>query len=498
VRVHLCRALSLAAAITLGTTGLGTVTASGATAAAPCAPLTFVGVRDSGEKAKDHKGFGATVDSVRTAVRALVPGTREIAVDYRAVSVKPKGPLDTAYDASVNDGIHRAHLAISGLLRKCARTWIVLAGAGQGADVLGDLFETYLTATERARVAAVAMLADPRFQGRQGAIDDGSYNPGLDGISTQFRGNLRRANYPDREYSLCVDGDPICNWSTVNADACVPGDCVHDWYPTLLLDGQTYTRRAAGYLALRYRQAAAGPKARVLLYGDDDYGQPDGGGSPSANITTVLTQAGYLVTNQAPSDVLPADLTPYGQIWHVSSYSAIPPSAVARLATYVRAGHGLYLTGERPCCETLNASDALILNAVVYGGGILVGGTGDHDRDVDNPHRYPLPLNPAVTPASVRTTPSALARFAPLLPGGLTGVPARHVLARAEDGTAVAAVWSGTAVRGAGRVAILMDINWAEFMDADGTYLSENLALFLSGLATQPGPPIIAPPAGLG
>ena len=89
----------------------------------------------------------------------------------------------------------------------------------------------------------------------------------------------------------------------------------------------------------------------MLLFGDPDV-------SPSVPSRAALAadlravQPNALITNLNGSK-LPADLSAYGSIWYVGVgfNSAISTEDQAKLAQFLAKGGGVYLTGERPCCQ---------------------------------------------------------------------------------------------------------------------------------------------------
>jgi hypothetical protein len=220
----------------------------------------------------------------------------------------------------------------------------------------------------------------------------------------------------------------------------------------------------------------------VLIAGSGDYGDT----TPDTNLAKILTGAGYNVTQTAS---LPSDLSKYGSIWYVDTN---PPSDAeeSSLIQFAESGRGLYLTGERPCCEALNQADSTIINSLVHvQGGIGVGGVGDV-CDCEQP----LPVNTSAV-GGVGTHPFSLTTWRPSAPGGMTNVPANNVLTYYQDGsgnrTTTGAVWPADPGTGIGPLAILMDINWLEPGHADAATepdVAQNIAFFLSGLAVPPTP----------
>jgi hypothetical protein len=220
----------------------------------------------------------------------------------------------------------------------------------------------------------------------------------------------------------------------------------------------------------------------VLIVGNGDVGNTE----PNDNLAQLLTSAGYSVTESAN---LPADLSSFGQVWWVGT---TPPTSDEQnqLIGFAESGKGVFLTGERPCCEDLNSADQSIVNSVVIGGGITVGGQGD----VCNLCNSPLPVNPDVV-GNVATQPFNVTTWQPAAPGGMANVPDADVFSYYQPGDpstrqVVAAVWDRSSVVGNGRLAVFMDINWTEaaWRAANWSDVAQNVAFFLSGLSSPPSP----------
>jgi hypothetical protein len=84
---------------------------------------------------------------------------------------------------------------------------------------------------------------------------------------------------------------------------------------------------------------------------------------------------------------------------------------------------------------------------------------------------------------SASTEPNLLTTWHPQCPGGLGNVAPSNVFASAQNGIPVAALWDDDDVIGSGRLAILMDVNWAQTTYADMSTMpgvTQNLAQFLS------------------
>ncbi len=188
----------------------------------------------------------------------------------------------------------------------------------------------------------------------------------------------------------------------------------------------------------------------MLLFGDADI-------SPSVPSRAALAadlravQPSALITNLNGSK-LPADLSAYGSIWYVGAFSAISADDQSKLAQFLAKGGGVYLTGERPCCQALNNSVQSLLRTVVVGGeNITVGSNTD----------FPglATFNPTAR-GGVTSAPNVLTTWAPNGPGELIGISGANVLATAGNGI-VGGVWNETDLAGnAGRIVLMMDVDW--------------------------------------
>ena len=165
-------------------------------------------------------------------------------------------------------------------------------------------------------------------------------------------------------------------------------------------------------------------------------------------------QPNVLITN-LNGPTVPADLSAYGSIWFVGAYSAISAADQTRLAQFVASGGGLYLTGEnRGCCPDLNGSVQSLLRVMVAGGSdIVVGDTRDFPLS-------PATFNPTARGGVTAAPPHTLTTWFPNAPGDLFGIAGPNVLATIGDGI-VAAVWGSTDLVGeAGRIIVMMDVDW--------------------------------------
>jgi hypothetical protein len=201
---------------------------------------------------------------------------------------------------------------------------------------------------------------------------------------------------------------------------------------------------------------------KVLVYADGD----EGFGIP--NVAKTLRDTGAEVV-EATS--LPADLSGYKSIWNPSRYGW-SDAEERRVAEFVADGGAAYLTGERPCCEDLNASVQNVLRQVLTDQNVVIGQMGDVGG--------PFTFNPAAS-NEITTTPNVLNVFEPKAPGGISGmsgVDARNVFARSEN-VAIGGVWAERDMKtGRGRIVVLMDINYLE--ETSRTPIIENIQHFLS------------------
>ena len=277
---------------------------------------------------------------------------------------------------------------------------------------------------------------------------------------------------------------------------------------TATVDGQTSTDTQGGSGDVSGSMNCTGstctstpqPSATVLIAGAGDPTGPQSGGptEPNDNLAQALTSAGYSVTESA---TLPEDLSSFGQVWWVDSG---PPSEAEQdqLINFAQSGKGVYLTGERPCCEALNDADQSIVNAVVVGGNNITIG---HQGDVCGCNA-PLPVSPNVV-GSLATRPHTVTSWTPDAPGGMAGVPDSSVFSYYQPNPStkqvVAAAWDRASTSGNGRLVVFMDINWPEATNdihtrgANWTQVAENVAFFLSGLTSPPTPPILLAPAAM-
>jgi hypothetical protein len=213
-------------------------------------------------------------------------------------------------------------------------------------------------------------------------------------------------------------------------------------------------------LAIPSIAVAAG--SDVLVFGSAD------NGVEGDNVASTLEGLGYEVERTAE---LPADVSAYDTVWYIEAYEGLSAEDEAELEAYVAGGGSLYLTGERPCCESLNVSDENILRSMLTNKDVTVGGLGDISG--------PFTFNPSAED-SISTSPNTLVDFVPDSPGGMAGiggVDSQNVFAT-NGAIPVGAVFDERDMAGGvGRIAVLMDIDW--LVSDDRSPIIENIQNFL-------------------
>jgi hypothetical protein len=219
-------------------------------------------------------------------------------------------------------------------------------------------------------------------------------------------------------------------------------------------------------------------RRNVLIFGDADAAED---GSGVANPTAALTSGGYTV---AYSPQLPPDLSQYGQVWWYG-IDALTDDMRQALVTYARNGGSLFLTGEWDgCCNTPSNDEsvAYIFDRLV----VTVGGL----QFAPDPWNSTYPVNSSAINLAAYV-PNTLTSFRGSALGGITGsnLGSDHFLVADDAGSGVVALWNEADVFGGGRLAVVMDVNWAQTYYGDMNTmpaLAQNIAYFLSGANTPP------------
>ena len=225
----------------------------------------------------------------------------------------------------------------------------------------------------------------------------------------------------------------------------------------------------------------ANPAVLVIDNGGD-HGDP----GPAKNLAKFLNQDDYDATIKAR---LPSSLSGYAAIWYIGT-NPLPNPAEASLEAYVRAGGGLYLTGEGPCCEALNRSDEQFLQRLLTRPPFQVG----DGKDVEKPSVSRSLINPSALDG-ITQLPNRVRFWQPYSAGVIAGAGFFNQLTYGYQGAifpaTTGAAWTGSeVVGGTGRVALMMDINWLASRYGnlgEAAALVANIQRFLAGASAGPG-----------
>ncbi len=199
---------------------------------------------------------------------------------------------------------------------------------------------------------------------------------------------------------------------------------------------------------------------------------PQGADAAAGVVAATLTTLGHTVTTVAAvGAALPSDLSPYDTVW-IPQITPLSGPQQTTLRAFVEGGGGLYLTGERPCCESANAAVQNLLGLLLPTTP-LVGNLGEGgDLFTAN----------AADPFQITSLPNALVEWK-TLQAGLMNVPAQHRVFLNAGGGVGAAAWTPEYLeQGAGCVYVAMDISFLlpNFMIMqDLEALTENIQHFL-------------------
>ncbi len=183
--------------------------------------------------------------------------------------------------------------------------------------------------------------------------------------------------------------------------------------------------------------AGAASAATIAVFGDR---------GERNTLAAELVAQGHTVSNNA---ALPADLSSFDTIWHVGAFVSLSASVQAQLSGFFADGKGVYLTGERPCCDALNSSIGSLINSNLASGSVQIGSLGD----IAGPYSY--------NPAALGNIGSGISGWAPSAPGGISGVSGDNVLISSDsNGIAVGAAWNDDDFINGGRAVVFMDVNW--------------------------------------
>jgi hypothetical protein len=230
-----------------------------------------------------------------------------------------------------------------------------------------------------------------------------------------------------------------------------------------------------------------GSNGPTLIFGDGD--DSDGLSDPLEplkNLGKILTRAGNTVSVKR---YLPSNLAGFQTIWFVGIHP-LSKAEQTKLVGFVKNGGGLFLTGERNCCEESNHADEQIIDQLAT---LRPSRVGD-GADVDPAYVESNTVNTNAIDG-VGQIPNRLSTWQPGYPGVLSGLATRNALTFAYQGgvpVVTGEVWDGSEIAGGiGRLAILMDVNWleSEYWNAGSAQaMALNLQRFLHGGDTRVQP----------
>ncbi|WP_306358318.1 MULTISPECIES: cutinase family protein [unclassified Nocardia] len=198
-----------ATAIVAAATAATVISAGPATAAPVCAPVTAVMVPGTGET--NAAANPAQPVGLLASLGNDLTGRHGGDIDVRYL---PYPAAAAPYASSESAGVHALSGLLSGL---CAETRVVLVGYSQGADVAGDVASAIGTGTgaiTASRVAAVALLADPRRDASTPQLGTSTSGHGVSGPRRAGFGALT-----DRVRTVCAAGDLYCATSQESSPA---------------------------------------------------------------------------------------------------------------------------------------------------------------------------------------------------------------------------------------------------------------------------------------
>jgi hypothetical protein len=219
---------------------------------------------------------------------------------------------------------------------------------------------------------------------------------------------------------------------------------------------------------------------RILIWGDV-IGEHDYSDNPALAIVNRLRNQGWTVDDRTIKTrlPLPADFTPYGQVWHIDEdpefSKGLAPDIVKRLIAYSKTGGGIFLaSGGAAVVPDQNAINGIMQKKI---------------KIVTRGDATPQFVNPWVVPGTLYTKPCLMPLWTVNTGGGaITGLsPDTNILVRSQGGTVRAAAYPSNTSRHHGPLVYIADGGAAgHFAFGGGMCLGENIALFLSGLSQLP------------
>jgi|GEM_PF-6955093 len=219
--------------------------------------------------------------------------------------------------------------------------------------------------------------------------------------------------------------------------------------------------------------AASVARADRILVFQQFNADPAGADRAGPAAVPVLQGLGHEVTAATSLvPVLPADLSVFDTIWVIQVLPLTGPQENA-IVDFVNAGGGLYFSGERLCCESLNASIQNTLNRLIRAS-TRIGNSGEggdiFDAALDDPHQ-------------ITSMPNAVPQWLAGQAGLMSMIDGPNQVYRNALGVGAAA-WAGEDLdRGGGCIYVPMDLSFwfpEQHPEQDKAALAENIERFLS------------------
>jgi hypothetical protein len=114
-----------------------------------------------------------------------------------------------SYTDSINQGVENLNAEINEVTAACPNTQIILAGFSQGAQVVGNVYES-LDSSQLAAVSKAVLFADPLFNPAL-PVNRGDFNSDMRGVLAHPASRMRSAfPSPARVLSYCHKNDAVC------------------------------------------------------------------------------------------------------------------------------------------------------------------------------------------------------------------------------------------------------------------------------------------------
>lgn len=188
-----------------------------------------------------------------------------------------------------------------------------------------------------------------------------------------------------------------------------------------------------------------------------------------SNLQSNLSSLGHTVVDLGTN--VNQDLSAFDSVFGTSAFETISTTEAALLTSFVNNGGGLYLTGERPCCEALNDSVETVVNSLLAGSNVQIGGQGDAGSS--------MTINSNVV-GGLASMPNIITTWNPSASGAISGVSGDNIFASVNN-MVTAAAWDMVDLVGnSGRLIVMMDVNWHVSPDANDLNILQNIETFLS------------------